>query len=318
MPNNTVTQRGITVGATEGDLSSITSGLTQGETVVTDGVDKLQPGAKVTTHMVTADGVERSITPRNESFAAIHPQADRDHPADGGDPARRPGGIQTVAGLGAARGRLSHHPGADVLSGREPRCDGVVGDGAAGAAVRAGARAQPDDLEQLVRKFGHHAAVRPEPQHRCRRAGSAGSHQRGGDLSADRPAQSSRLQQDQSGRRADPDAGADLDRAAAGPGRGPRRYAAVGKDFAGVGRRAGEYQRRAEALGTNPGESDPALGIWAHAGGPAHGGRGLERQSGEGKLRREGSRPTPSARTISCYPRRTIGHSSSPTKMAPR
>jgi len=53
-PDNTVTQRGITVGATEGDLSSITSGLTQGETVVTDGVDKLQPGAKVNAHIVTA------------------------------------------------------------------------------------------------------------------------------------------------------------------------------------------------------------------------------------------------------------------------
>jgi len=52
-PDNTVTQRGITVGATEGDLSSITSGLTQGETVVTDGVDKLQPGSKVNVHMVT-------------------------------------------------------------------------------------------------------------------------------------------------------------------------------------------------------------------------------------------------------------------------
>lgn len=55
--NNTVAQRGITVGATEGDLSSITSGLTQGETVVTDGVDKLQPGSKVTTHMATATAV---------------------------------------------------------------------------------------------------------------------------------------------------------------------------------------------------------------------------------------------------------------------
>jgi membrane fusion protein, multidrug efflux system len=53
-PDNTVAQRGITVGATEGDLSSIPSGLTQGETVVTDGVDKLQPGAKVVAHIVTA------------------------------------------------------------------------------------------------------------------------------------------------------------------------------------------------------------------------------------------------------------------------
>ena len=52
--DNTVTQRGITVGATQGDLSSIKTGLTQGETVVTDGVDKLQPGVKVTVHMATA------------------------------------------------------------------------------------------------------------------------------------------------------------------------------------------------------------------------------------------------------------------------
>lgn len=53
-PDNTVTQRGITVGATQGELSSIATGLTQGETVVTDGVDKLQPGAKVNVHMATA------------------------------------------------------------------------------------------------------------------------------------------------------------------------------------------------------------------------------------------------------------------------
>jgi len=50
-PDNTVTQRGITVGATQGELSSIATGLAQGETVVTDGVDKLQPGAKVNVHM---------------------------------------------------------------------------------------------------------------------------------------------------------------------------------------------------------------------------------------------------------------------------
>ncbi len=35
--------------------TSIASGLTQGETVVTDGVDKLQPGAKVNVHMATRD-----------------------------------------------------------------------------------------------------------------------------------------------------------------------------------------------------------------------------------------------------------------------
>ncbi len=50
-PDGTVIQREVTVGASEGDLSSIANGLTQGETIVTDGVDKLQPGAKVKVHM---------------------------------------------------------------------------------------------------------------------------------------------------------------------------------------------------------------------------------------------------------------------------
>jgi multidrug efflux system membrane fusion protein len=50
-PDNTVAQRGITVGASQGDLSSIKTGLADGETVVTDGVDKLQPGVKVSARM---------------------------------------------------------------------------------------------------------------------------------------------------------------------------------------------------------------------------------------------------------------------------
>jgi membrane fusion protein, multidrug efflux system len=52
-PDNSVMQRGITVGAAQGDLSSIKSGVNQGDTVVTDGVDKLQPGAKVSVHLAT-------------------------------------------------------------------------------------------------------------------------------------------------------------------------------------------------------------------------------------------------------------------------
>lgn len=53
-PDNTVTQRAITVGATEGEQASITNGLAGGETIVTDGVDKLQPGAKVNLHMAAS------------------------------------------------------------------------------------------------------------------------------------------------------------------------------------------------------------------------------------------------------------------------
>ncbi len=47
-PDQTVTVRQITVGTTEGDQSQIVSGLAPGEVTVTDGVDKLQEGTKVT------------------------------------------------------------------------------------------------------------------------------------------------------------------------------------------------------------------------------------------------------------------------------
>jgi multidrug efflux system membrane fusion protein len=46
-PDNTVEPRVVKVGVTEGNLASIDSGLQPGEMVVTDGQDKLQPGAKV-------------------------------------------------------------------------------------------------------------------------------------------------------------------------------------------------------------------------------------------------------------------------------
>jgi multidrug efflux system membrane fusion protein len=46
-PDQTVTVRPTTLGTTEGDQTEITSGLTPGEVVVTEGVDKLQEGGKV-------------------------------------------------------------------------------------------------------------------------------------------------------------------------------------------------------------------------------------------------------------------------------
>ncbi|HLI82117.1 MAG TPA: MdtA/MuxA family multidrug efflux RND transporter periplasmic adaptor subunit [Candidatus Binataceae bacterium] len=52
-PDDSVMQRGVTVGATQGDISSIKNGVNQGDTVVTDGVDKLQPGTKVSVHLAT-------------------------------------------------------------------------------------------------------------------------------------------------------------------------------------------------------------------------------------------------------------------------
>ena len=47
--DNTVDMRNVTVGPTEADQTAIESGLAPGEIVVTEGVDKLQPGSKVST-----------------------------------------------------------------------------------------------------------------------------------------------------------------------------------------------------------------------------------------------------------------------------
>jgi len=46
-PDTTVAVRNVKIGETEGDETAIIGGLSAGEVVVTDGVDKLQPGAKV-------------------------------------------------------------------------------------------------------------------------------------------------------------------------------------------------------------------------------------------------------------------------------
>ncbi len=50
-PNSTVVQRQVTVGPSQGDLTAVTKGVTAGEKVVTDGLDKLQPGTKVVVQM---------------------------------------------------------------------------------------------------------------------------------------------------------------------------------------------------------------------------------------------------------------------------
>jgi multidrug efflux system membrane fusion protein len=53
-PDKTVTARPVTVGATEGDDSEITSGLNAGDVVVLTGVDKLQEGSKVDAQIAKA------------------------------------------------------------------------------------------------------------------------------------------------------------------------------------------------------------------------------------------------------------------------
>ena len=62
--DSTVTVRPITIGATEGDDSEVTSGLMPGEVVVMTGVDKLQEGSKVNAQIPSANSpVSPSVSP---------------------------------------------------------------------------------------------------------------------------------------------------------------------------------------------------------------------------------------------------------------
>ena len=52
-PDKTVARRPVVVGATQGDITAIAQGLTSAEFVVTDGLDRLQPGSKVAVRVDT-------------------------------------------------------------------------------------------------------------------------------------------------------------------------------------------------------------------------------------------------------------------------
>jgi multidrug efflux system membrane fusion protein len=55
-PNNTVDLRKVTLGASEGDISSVTSGVQSGDRVVIEGADRLQQGSNVKVRMASNTG----------------------------------------------------------------------------------------------------------------------------------------------------------------------------------------------------------------------------------------------------------------------
>ena len=85
-----------------------------------------------------------------------------------------------------------------------------------------------------------------------------------------RPAQSTDLQQGQSGRRADSDARAHFVFSAAVTGRRSCRYPPRSEDLAGRRRRPSEYRRRTKARRTRSGQSYRAFLIWNRAGANTH------------------------------------------------
>ena len=176
--DRTVSLRPVQRGEATVEVVAITSGLEVGERVVTEGGDRLQRrraraaagrrgrraarrgasgGRSAARRGASARGrraaaaaaaaAPRAAEPRrrarrrDEPVASLHPAAGRDLAADGGDRAGRPGRLPLPAAVGAAAGRLSDHPGADALPGRQPRGDGQHRDRAAGAPVRPDGRA---------------------------------------------------------------------------------------------------------------------------------------------------------------------------------
>ena len=120
--------------------------------------------------------------------AAIHPAARGHHAADGGHRAGRSHRVHGAAGFSAAPGGFPHHLRRRRPARRQRRDHGGFGRHSAGAAVRPHRRGHGDDLDQFARHHRHHAAVRPQPQHRRRGARRGSRHQRGAHLPARQPA----------------------------------------------------------------------------------------------------------------------------------
>src|SRR5438552_3505255 len=194
----------------------------------------------------------------NESVAAVHPEAGRDHAADGRDPACRRVRVPPAADLGAAAGRLPDHPDLHLLPRREPRGDGFVGDRAPRAAIRPDSGAQADAVLELRRRLGDHAAVRPDHSAGRGRAGRAGGHQRRLEPAAAGPAGAAGLQQGESGGRADPHAGAFFEHADAAADPEPGRHAACAEALADRGRGPGHALRRTAPRGAGAGQPEGA------------------------------------------------------------
>src|SRR3974377_1220456 len=94
-----------------------------------------------------------------ESVQAVHSPAGGNVAVDGGRPAGWTSGLLAASRFGPSAGRLSDHPGFDLLPRCEPRRDGLGGDYAARAPVRRASGTRADDLHELVGWFSHYAAV---------------------------------------------------------------------------------------------------------------------------------------------------------------
>jgi multidrug efflux system membrane fusion protein len=66
-PDKTVQDRQVTVSLTQGDTTVITAGINPGDTVVTDGQDKLQRGSRIEPRAASPSGGRRSSPTNGEA-----------------------------------------------------------------------------------------------------------------------------------------------------------------------------------------------------------------------------------------------------------
>ena len=159
---------------------------------------------------------------------------------------------------------------------------------AARTAVRPNPRPDANDLEQRHRICRDHIAIRPQPHGRLGGAGRAGGDQCGGGPIAADDAEPADLSQDQPGRHAGPDAGADLADPAADHGQRLREQHPGAEDFADAGGWRGRHRRRAEPGDPGAGQPGAAGRSGARSRGGANGtGHGHGRSAQGHIVRRE-------------------------------
>ena len=140
----------------------------------------------------------RSPRVKREPLRSFYSPAGGHNPADGGDRHRRRHRVQRAARFAAAPGGLPHHF-CLRRAARSQRADhGLFGGHSAGAPVRPHRGRHGDDLVEFAGQHQRDPAIRPEPQHRRRRARRRSRHQCGQNLPAREPAVQSQLSQGES------------------------------------------------------------------------------------------------------------------------
>lgn len=190
---NKVSKHLVTPGIQDSQKVVIRAGISAGDRVVTDGIDRLTEGAKVeVVEAQSATTPEEKATSREYAKkehapdAGVTPEQHRrpvapvyyascgHHAADGGDLTRRDYRLSRPARFGAAGSGLSDHSGGHALPRCQPGCHDLCRYRAARTPVRADVWPETDVVAKFRRCVSYHFAVPANITARCRRAGSAG------------------------------------------------------------------------------------------------------------------------------------------------